>query len=302
MVLAAARDRPHGVEKAFQLNFAPRPPDTGDQRTNIDAMSFQGQESYTRRRFDFFLPRGVAGQEGGIKPAWHMCMHPQLLGTRRAYRSSRDGYMSCGIFIRDGFNCVVYSLGSNDQFDFEEAVLQRSNCSVHTFDCTSNAPPKQLSHRHHFHDTCIGPSTSGSPKLKFKSLQQVMSELGHSRLSAMKWDVEGFEYELFRELLQDKGRLPREAMFEIHYRSHMRARTPWHTREIHAGELAVAAIDLYDAGYRVISSKPNQGCSSCFEYTLLRTRCQSELPAPTTSEGRLRPERHAANSGNRPHA
>ena len=68
MVLAAARDRPHGVEKAFQLNFAPRPPDTGDQRTNIDAMSFQGQESYTRRRFDFFLPRGVAGQEGGIKP------------------------------------------------------------------------------------------------------------------------------------------------------------------------------------------------------------------------------------------
>jgi len=173
VVLAAARDRPRACGEGVPAQFCSTPTaDTGDQRTNIDAMSFQGQESYTRRRFDFFLPRGVAGQEGGIKPAWHMCMHPQLLGTRRA---SRDGYMSCGIFIRDGFNCVVYSLGSNDQFDFEEAVLQRSNCSVHTFDCTSNAPPKQLSHRHHFHDTCIGPSTSGSPKLKFKSLQQVKS-------------------------------------------------------------------------------------------------------------------------------
>jgi len=290
------------VEQAFELDFVPRPPITGNPRTDVDAMSFQGQESYTRRRFDFFLPRGVAGQEGGMKSAWHMCMRPQLLGTPLAYRTSRDGYMSCGTFIRDGFNCVVYSLGSNDQFDFEDAVLQKSNCSVHTFDCTSKPPPKQLSHRHHFHDICIGASTSGSAKLRFnfKPLQQVMSELGHSRLSAMKWDVEGFEYDLFRELLRDKGRLPREAMFEIHYRSHMRARTPWHTREIHAGELAVAAIDLYDAGYRVISSKPNSGCSSCFEYTLLRTRCPLELPAPTTSEGRLKPaERHAAHSHNR---
>lgn len=103
-----------------------------------------------------------------------------------------------------------------------------------------------------------------------------MNELGHESLAMLKWDIEGFEWDLLRDALHDKqlrGRLPRQMLFELHYRSHMRARTSWWHRERHAGELALLAIDLYEAGYRVVTAHANRGCASCFEYGLLRTRC-----------------------------
>ena len=31
-------------------------------------------------------------------------------------------------------NCLVYSFGSNEQFDYEEAILQHLGCEIHT--CT----------------------------------------------------------------------------------------------------------------------------------------------------------------------
>ena len=97
------------------------------------------------------------------------------------------------------------------------------------------------------------------------------------KLSIIKWDVEGFEYDIFRDVLSEGSglhtRLPREMLFELHYRSHMGARTAWWDREKTAGEVAMLAVDLYDAGYRVIGAHINGGCSSCYEYTLLRVTC-----------------------------
>jgi len=32
--------------------------------------------------------------------------------------------------------CVVYSIGSNNQWDFEEAIFRSTKCMIETFDCT----------------------------------------------------------------------------------------------------------------------------------------------------------------------
>jgi hypothetical protein len=33
-------------------------------------------------------------------------------------------------------DCVVFSLGSNNQWTFEENVVKETKCKIHTFDCT----------------------------------------------------------------------------------------------------------------------------------------------------------------------
>ncbi len=35
----------------------------------------------------------------------------------------------------DSASCVVFSIGSNNNFRFEDAVLAETKCTVHTYDC-----------------------------------------------------------------------------------------------------------------------------------------------------------------------
>ena len=263
------------LESMFQTDFHPRPNSTGNAVHDQDYMSTSKLEAYTRDRFNFFLPKDVAESTPTL------CRHKLLLGDKRHFRESVDGYQACGLDVmassQHGGECIVYSLGSNNVFHFERAVVTKTNCTVHTFDCTS-APPlrsPQGNPRFHFHPICVGQSKAGS-ELTFKPLPAIMAELGHAHISIIKWDVEGFEHDIFRDLLQDgnlQSRLPREILFELHFRSHMGARTSWWDREKSAGEMAMLGVDLYDAGYRVIAAHRNAGCSSCYEYSLLRVSC-----------------------------
>ena len=114
-------------------------------------------------------------------------------------------------------NCTVYSLGSNGQFDFEESILKQTNCTVHTFDCTS--APKQLDPaRHQYHEIwcarralarrgtmCVRKSNPQLPPAscslgkstvttndskQFMSFQDLTTSLGHQAVDLLKMDIE----------------------------------------------------------------------------------------------------------------
>lgn len=274
------------VNARFNNDWHPRPRQTGNRSRDLDLLSASYQEAYTRERFSLFLPKGVAE----AARARSLCRRQILLGDEANFRASIDGYHACGVdeAASGAGGCIVYSLGSNNVFHFEDAVVAKTNCTVHTFDCTSHPPRGALAAhpRFHFHPTCVGQSRAVAER-SFKPLSVIMAELGHAHVSIIKWDVEGFEHDIFREALQDEklhARLPREILFELHYRSHMRARTGWWDREKTAGEMAVLGLDLYHAGYRVISAHANSGCPSCYEYSLLRVTC------PEVPQGRARRE------------
>ena len=56
-----------------------------------------------------------------------------------------------------GGKCVAYSIGSYNQWAFEEGFYAESNCLMQTFDCTVNATvPTPIRDRTTFHKTCIG--------------------------------------------------------------------------------------------------------------------------------------------------
>ena len=106
------------------------------------------------------------------------------------------GKLLCGLtsLPRD---CVIYSLGSANDFSFEETMLRATPCAIHTFDCTVDGATKPADSRIVFHRQCLG--DGGAPG--FFSLPQLAAQNGHTRIDLLKMDIEGGEYGVFASLL-----------------------------------------------------------------------------------------------------
>lgn len=114
-----------------------------------------------------------------------MCNDKQVLGD-----INRDGYkVYCPDMVpKEG--CLVYSLGSNGNFDFENAVHERyPQCEIHTFDQLDFRAPDFV----RFHRVRFGPD---------RTISQVQEELGHKdkRIALFKIDIEGAEWSLLQDI------------------------------------------------------------------------------------------------------
>ena len=86
--------------------------------------------------------------------------------------------------------CVVYSIGSNNQWDFEADIVKRTNCRVFTFDCTVDGHvPGDIKDRVTFHKICLGSKTVGGEVGSFLPLAKMMSMLGHDHITLLKMDI-----------------------------------------------------------------------------------------------------------------
>jgi len=87
-----------------------------------------------------------------------------------------------------GPNCTVYSIGSNGEFGFEEAVHNFNPARViHTFD--PMYPPINKPDFVHFHSWSVGSRDTGSTF----TVDTMMRHLGHKNISVFKIDCEGCE-------------------------------------------------------------------------------------------------------------
>lgn len=77
-------------------------------------------------------------------------------------------------------SCVIYSMGSNFEYSFEQAVIDITKCDIHTFDCIHVG--KSIHPRHTFHPWCIGHSTDQ----RYKSYGQVLQALNHKDVAVLK--------------------------------------------------------------------------------------------------------------------
>ena len=151
-------------------------------------------------------------------------------------------------------NCTVFSIGSNNQWDFENA-MEPYGCRIHTFDHTVAAPatPAHVT----FHPYGAAGQSAG-PSLK--SLPDMYALAGVTgRIDVLKIDCEGCEYAVFRDpaTLAFIKRHVKQILVEIHF-----------TTTAATEALAQA---LTDAGFRAFSKEPNIQYSdgSCIEYALL---------------------------------
>lgn len=194
------------------------------------------------------------------------------------YGGSGDGGKLLCPSLLQQTNCVVYSLGSNNNFDFEQDILGRTSCKVATFDCTSQS--RTLGPRHTFVSKCLGSEERmASDPSKWVTLQQAMNELGHSSITLLKIDIEAFEYDVLSTWSGDQP-LPAQISIEIHYdgiyvgspfyNTDVLTNLLWPKHQLSLAELALFVNHLVNMGYAIASREDNPSCPHCSELTLLR--------------------------------
>ena len=107
------------------------------------------------KNFNQFCPRGI--QEFG---------------------SGDGGKFYCDTGFTNEKDCIIFSIGSNDDYSFERDVVEKSpHCIIHTFDCTGNfSPPSDLQNtsRVHFHEICIGGKEDAEMYIHFKTYAEML--------------------------------------------------------------------------------------------------------------------------------
>jgi hypothetical protein len=187
--------------------------------------------------------------------------------------------------------CNVYSLGGNNQWQFELDALNQTECDVHTFDCTGDISRFDRIPDHprmYFHHVCVGtvfepaiPQGQCNGIMKCGetwTIPQMHMKLGHDHIDLFKIDVEGYEWPILQswpEIAQDEGKsdngywsLPHQIMVEIHNLADVPTMTFYTPTE------TVAFLEmLLRMGYVVIRRDNNLECAWCAEFTLMRIRC-----------------------------
>ena len=192
------------------------------------------------------------------------------------------GKLLCEIDLLDAWSrlsgrpCIIYSLGSNNQFDFEVAIVRQTQCQVFTFDCTSS-PPLQKIPRVKFYKFCLGERDEETERGEYRSFASLLAINSHEAVHVLKMDIEGAEYSVFKALLTPTPqhllvagqsafdpRLPYQISFETHY---------YHLSVGFALQQVAALRQLWYAGYRFTSMELNEQCPSCTEWTVMRVYC-----------------------------
>lgn len=189
--------------------------------------------------------------------------------------------------------CIVYSIGSNNRFDFEISALKDTPCEVHTFDCTG---PKErfdrvpVHERMHFHWLCLGDKPEEGPKRcqgrekcgNTSTLLEIQRDLKHTQIDLLKMDIEGFEWNLFdswpeleNQANSEQLLLPMQVLVEIHYRTQFKVlNTQEHGQDFKSPQdLVRLQAHFLKMGYAVVNRADNPACRHCTELTMTRFRC-----------------------------
>eukprot|EP00386_Alphamonas_edax_P003418 GDKI01010419.1.p1 GENE.GDKI01010419.1~~GDKI01010419.1.p1 ORF type:complete len:360 (-),score=67.61 GDKI01010419.1:28-1107(-) len=154
--------------------------------------------------------------------------------------------------VRIPKDCLVYSFGSENKFDFEEAIYAELGCEIHTFDHTIGPNPSNKPAFVNFHPWGID-ARDHNPLF---TLETIIKRLGHEKrkIDIFKIDVEGYEYSTLTPLLQQKKwrKDPpiQQVLIELHVRPTSRmAQTADDTRKFFRA--------MADAGYVITHKEPN---------------------------------------------
>lgn len=182
--------------------------------------------------------------------------------------------------------CHIFSIGSNDQWGFEEDVMAKlAHCHTHTFDCTLPGPPRHKPgvDRVHFYPFCMGTGAekdrlTKKKSAKYLSYAQLWNATGASSPpKLLKMDIEGFEFDTLISLLADSpsNTWPEQIMMEVHYGTRM-VEVEWMLRTRQAAEMALFFDTLFNTGgYMPVIRKYFRGCPTCMEILLLRVHCNT---------------------------
>jgi len=117
------------------------------------------------------------------------------MGEDRIGYIGEGGKWLCGLYnLLQVPNCIIYSMGSNGQHDFEDDIMANTECELHVFDM-DDFTHSFVNTRAKFHKAKIGDGTDGSV-----TIDALMKQLGHDHIDLLKIDIEMGEYAAFEHL------------------------------------------------------------------------------------------------------
>jgi len=186
----------------------------------------------------------------------------------------------CEDFFRttsDNKPCLVYSFGINNEFSFDNDMMNKKGCELHCFDPSMGWQDKKMSERMSFYNLGIaGKNYVNHKGWKLNSLKTIQKNLGLEDrvVEVLKVDTEGAEWEAIPDMVTS-GALDKvkQFIFEIHF---------WgaHTPEQHRQWLDVINM-LRDKGFKLYYSHENpqstaenlgflKQMSCCYEISFIR--------------------------------
>jgi Methyltransferase domain len=225
------------------------------------------------------------------------CKDVSSIGGRPEEDTSK---LVCGVKnLQEG--CIVYSIGGNNQWEFELDIVKQTPCSVYTFDCTGprNRFEVPKHDRIHFEHICLGThsqdadsdcSASNSKCGPTMTLQKIQEKLNHNKAAdLLKMDIEGYEIPLFQSW-KEASNYPQQILVEVHYmtqfedivddyhkRNGLSIRTDWEVA--FEEDFIHLSVHLMDLGYFTAIRNDNSICKHCTELSLvqLNTHCAAGL-------------------------
>ncbi len=172
-------------------------------------------------------------------------------------------------------NSIVYSFGVGQEISFDLELIKQYGVRVHAFDPspgsinwlkTQAKPAEFISYPYGLGGKnakvefgFTGTTSSSSATIlsnvsdvnesfiaEIKTLKTIMHELGHSHIDILKMDIEGAEYEVIKNILDEKIPI-QQLLVEFHHR--FRNVGVKHTRQ--------AVKLLKEAGFRIFNISPN---------------------------------------------
>jgi hypothetical protein len=176
-------------------------PYAGSLHSSLDGIRSQAKQWLEKKGMDSHLQR--AAQEEMKQRTWDRFFPFEVMAacnTTCVGAECRDdkSKIVCGIEkLQTEEKCVVYSVGGNNQWQFELDILEKTPCEVHTFDCTGNITrfQKPKHPRLSFHHICLGAEhvpydqdqeCSGGICGDILTLYQIQIMLGHKRIDLFK--------------------------------------------------------------------------------------------------------------------
>lgn len=211
-----------------------------------------------------------------------ICLSEERFGSKSTARFSAFGdgpKFVCGMnFIRERYlhsnsTCLVYSIGSNNEIEYEQSVSDWLGCETHTFDPTLGSEEFIGSNFSYFHPWGLGrDGETQSPEVYYdkgagifptSSLKSIMSRLDHSgkKIDMLKIDCEGCEWKALPEI--------------FHSISTKELKVDQIQTELHGGnieEIKSLFKKADEAEMRIMHKERNQwGCDGyrCLEYSFV---------------------------------
>jgi len=114
-------------------------------------------------------------------------------------------------------NCLVYSIGSNNDWSFEEGIYKELECEIHTFDHTVAQVIGKPSFVN-FHKIGLAPYKTSTENTQ--DLLSLISNYSDRLIDILKIDCERCEFAALTPFLKDatlnRRALPRQILIEIH--------------------------------------------------------------------------------------